>query len=70
MKAFADEKLNVLREFRKHCGEKGENADNQHFLLFPTMFSKLLFGSMFKVGIVWRRVYPLPHTLEFEKYSG
>ena len=24
--------------FSKHCGEKGENAGNQHFLLFPQCF--------------------------------
>ena len=34
---------------------KGENADYQHFLLFPTMFSKSFSGSL-KVGIVWYRI--------------
>ena len=29
---------------RKHCGGKGENAGHQHFLLFPTMFSKAFFS--------------------------
>ena len=37
--------------FGKHCGEKGENAGNQHFLFFPQFFiyhirDKLLFNSL------------------------
>ena len=35
---------------RKHSGEKGENAGNQHFLLFPhNVFKRLL---PLKLGIV------------------
>ena len=26
-------------DFQKHCGGKGENAGDQHFSPFPTMFS-------------------------------
>ena len=31
---------------------KGENAGYQHFLLFPTMFSKPSFAGLLKLGIV------------------
>ena len=33
--------------------EKGENADYQHFLLFPQCFQKASFSESLKVGIVW-----------------
>ena len=33
--------------------EKGENAGYQHFLLFPTTFSKGIFLRVVKVRIVW-----------------
>ena len=33
--------------------EKGENAGNQHFLLFPQCFQKTSFLRLLKVGIVW-----------------
>ena len=45
MKAFADDnkcdsKIEICQwKDRKHLG-KGENAGHQHFLFFPTMFSK------------------------------
>ena len=32
---------------------KGENADYQHFLLFPYCFQKALLSALLKVGIVW-----------------
>ena len=36
---------------------KEENADNQHFLLFPQCFQKgFLFKTVIKVGIVGQRV--------------
>ena len=35
---------------------KGENAGNQHFLLFPQCFQKFTFSGSLKVGIVWYRV--------------
>ena len=47
LKAFADDKLNVdkmkisLLDRVQNTEGKGENAGNQHFLLFPTMFSTL-----------------------------
>ena len=36
--------------------EKGENAGNQHFHLFPQCFQKAPFGGSSKVRIVWPRV--------------
>ena len=35
---------------------KGENAGNQHFLLFPLCFQKASYAGSLKVGIVWCRV--------------
>ena len=32
---------------------KGENAGNQHFLLFSQCFLELSFPEVLKVGIVW-----------------
>ena len=32
---------------------KGENSDNQHFLLFPQYFQKLSFLVLSKLKIVW-----------------
>ena len=32
---------------------KGENAGNQHFLLFPQCFQKTSFSGSLKVVIVW-----------------
>ena len=52
LKAFADNKINVNEKLKFVMGRvenivgKGENAGNQHFLLFPIMFSK---GFFFKV---------------------
>ena len=51
-KASADDKINVTRKLKFNFGRvenivgKGENAGYQHFLLFPTMFSK---GQFFRV---------------------
>ena len=50
LKAFADDKINVnrktlkfdLRRIENILG-KGENADYQHFLLFPQRFQKASF---------------------------
>ena len=45
-KAFADNNLNVYQKLKfalgrvKNIVEKGENADYQHFLLFPQCFQK------------------------------
>ena len=35
---------------------KGENADYQHFLLFPQCFPKTSSFGLLKVGIVWYRL--------------
>ena len=49
LKAFADDKFNVSKMMRSVSNReenivgKGENAGNQHFLLFPTMFSNAFF---------------------------
>ena len=39
---------------------KGENADYQHFLLFPECFLMDYFSGSWKPGIVWKRVNALP----------
>ena len=49
LKAFADDKINVTKkqkfslEWVESIVVNGENACYQHFLLFPTMFSKGFF---------------------------
>ena len=49
LKAFADDKLNVTKDVKavfhriENTVGKEESAGNQHFLLFPTMFSKGFF---------------------------
>ena len=57
LKAIADDKINVNKKLKFDMGRvenivgKGENAGYQHFLLFPTMFSKgffLLFPQCFQ----------------------
>ena len=58
LKAFADEKLNEVEKFIFVLGGlqnimgKGENADFQHFLLFPLCFQMASFLGLLKVGIV------------------
>ena len=58
-KAFADGKINVTQKLEFTLGrvedivEKGENAGNQHFLLFQQSFQKASFLGLLKVGIVW-----------------
>ena len=48
MKAFADDSLNVNQKVKFALGRvqnivgKGENAGNQHFLLFQQCFQRLL----------------------------
>ena len=60
LKAFADDKLNNAKmrisvfDKVENTVRKGENAGNQHFLLFPQCFLSSV-GSM-KVGVVWYRV--------------
>ena len=58
-KAFADYKINVIKRLKFVLGMeenivgKGENAGNQHFLLFPWCFQKASFTEVLKVAIVW-----------------
>ena len=59
LKAFADDKIDFdkimisVYDREENIVGKGENAGNQHFLLFPECFQKISFSSLFKVGIVW-----------------
>ena len=58
-KAFADDKFRVAKMMNfvlDRVGNivgKGENAGNQHFLLFPQCFQKLLSWGSIKVRIMW-----------------
>ena len=51
LKAFADDKINVTKELKFVLGKeknilgKGENAGNQHFLLFPQCLSQRSYKS-------------------------
>ena len=59
LKAFADEKMNLNKKLKlvlqrvENIAGKGENADNQHFLLFPECFQKPSLSGLLKDGIVW-----------------
>ena len=59
LKAFADNKINVIEKLKfvlQRIGNivrKGENAENQHFLLYPQCFQKPSLSGSLKVGIVW-----------------
>ena len=59
LKAFADDKINAAQKLKICYGTienilgKGENAGDQHFLLFPQCFLKASFSEFSKVGIVW-----------------
>ena len=59
LKAFADDKINPIEKLKFVLGRvenivgKGENAGNQHFLLFPKCFEKASFSSYLQAGIVW-----------------
>ena len=58
LKAFADDKINVIEKIKFVLGKveniagKRENAGYQHFLLFPQCFQKAYAGSL-QVVIVW-----------------
>ena len=58
-KAFADDKLLLTQKLKFVLGRvenisgKEENADYQHFLLFPQCFRQLSFPEVLKVGIMW-----------------
>ena len=51
LKAFADDKIYMTQKLKFDLGRvenlvgKGENAGNQHFLLFPQCFQKVSFKS-------------------------
>ena len=59
LNAFADNKLNILKktitlfDTVENTVGKGENANNQHFLLFPQGFPKPSSLGLLKVRIVW-----------------
>ena len=59
LKAFADYKLDVTEKSKFVLGRvenivgKGENAGDQHFLLFPQCFQKASFLGSLRVRIVW-----------------
>ena len=59
LKAFADNKINATLRQKLLLGwvdnivGKGENAAQQHFLLFLQWFEKALYLGSLKVGIVW-----------------
>ena len=67
MKAFADDNINMTQKLKVDLGReenivgKRENADYQHFLLFPQRFQKASFSRSLKVMIVWKelKVYVL-----------
>ena len=63
LRAVAENKLkvaeklkSVIRYIENIVEKKAENADHQHFLLFPQCFQKLSFSVLFK---------SLPHNPEF-----
>ena len=59
LKAFADDKIDSTSEQKfflewvENITGKGENAGDQHFLLFPQCFQKDSFPGLIKVGIMW-----------------
>ena len=59
LKAFADDEINIIQTSKFALGRlenivgKGENAGNQHFLLFPQCFQNPPFLGLLKVWIVW-----------------
>ena len=59
LKAFADNNLYVAQmmiyffDRVENIVRKGENADYQHFLLFPQCFQKFFLSGLIKAMIVW-----------------
>ena len=57
LKPFAEDKCCIIcifcRNGRKYCGEKGENAGDQHFLLLLQSFQKPFLYRSLKLEIVW-----------------
>ena len=78
LKAFADDKFNVDRMLTslldrvENTVGKEENADYQHFLLFPQCFAKPSSLGSLKFGIVWYRVNSLPidNFLDLTKFQA
>ena len=58
LKVFGDDKINVTEKLKFVFARveiivgKGENAGNQHFLVYPR-FTKPSLSESLKVGIVW-----------------
>ena len=59
LKPFADDKIHVTEKLKfvfrraENIVGKGENAGDQHFLLFPQWFQKASHTGVLKVVIVW-----------------
>ena len=59
LKVLSDDKFNLAKmiisifDRIENIVGKGENAGNQHFLLFPQCFQKPSFPGLLKPGIVW-----------------
>ena len=59
IEAFANDKIKVTEKMKfvleivENIVGKGENAGNQHFLLFQQNFQKASFSRLLKVRIVW-----------------
>ena len=59
LKTFTGDNIKVLKmmifvfDKAENIVEKGENAGNQHFLLFPQCFQRAFYPGSLKVGMVW-----------------
>ena len=68
LKAFADDRLNISEMTISRCDRventvvKEENAGYEHFLLFPTVFSKAFFYRVIK-SLDCYHTMPLFHAL-------
>ena len=58
---------------KENIKEKGENADSQHFLLFPQLFRKTSFSGSLKSGL-WVKSYQhfllFPQCFQKTSFSG
>ena len=70
-RAFADDEISTTQNLKFVLGRvenfvgKGENADYQHFLLFPQCFQKPSIPGLLKPKIVLKKVNSLPHNRNF-----